>query len=50
MGTHKSSNHEARKKKYANQFDKTKRNKEKHISILKKLNPFWPSKKPKEKK
>lgn len=41
---------DARKKKYAAQFDKTKRNKEKHISILKKLNPFWPSKKPKEKK
>lgn len=41
---------ENRKKKYAAQFDKTAKNKAKHISILKKLNPFWPNKKPKEKK
>lgn len=41
---------DARKKKYAAHFDVTKKNKEKHISIMKRLNPFWPSKKPKEKK
>lgn len=39
-----------RKKKYAAQFDKTKKNKEKHISIMKKLNALWPAKKLKEKK
>lgn len=50
MGTHKSSDSKARKEKYTKQFDRTKRNKEKHISLLRRLNPFWPSKKPKEKK
>lgn len=50
MGTHKSSDSKARKEKYAKQFDRTKKNKEKHISLMKKLNALWPSKKPKEKK
>ena len=38
---------ENRKKKYAAQFAKTEANKKKHIAILKKLNPFYPNKKPK---
>lgn len=50
MGDHKKSDRDARKKKYAKQFDRTKANKEKHISILKRLNPFWPNKKKKESK
>ncbi len=48
MGTHRKSDSKARKEKYTKQFDRTKRNKEKHISLLKKLNPFWPKKKEKK--
>lgn len=50
MGTHKSSDSKARKEKYAKQFDRTKKNKEKHISLMKKLNSLWPGKKPKAEK
>lgn len=41
---------ENRKKKYAAGFDRTKKNKERHILKIKLLNPFFPNKKPKEKK
>lgn len=49
MGQHRKSNHDARKKKYAAQFDRTKRNKEKNIAKMKKDNPNYPNKKEKEK-
>ena len=45
MGTHKSSNHEARKKKYAAQFARTESNKKRNINKLKEANPNWPGKK-----
>lgn len=48
MGTHRKSNAETRKKKYANQFAKTEANKKKHLSLLQKLNPFYPKKKEKK--
>lgn len=48
MGSHKSSDHDARKKKYAAQFARTEANKARHIAKMKKLNPNWPEKKEKE--
>ena len=35
MGTHKSSNHDARKKKYTAQFARTEANKKRNIAKLK---------------
>ena len=49
MGQHRKSNHDARKKKYSAQFERTAKNKAKHIEKLKKENPNWPNKKDKEK-
>lgn len=43
MGTHKSSNHEARKKKYTAQFARTEATKKKNIEKMKKQNPNWPN-------
>ena len=48
MGTHKSSNHEARKKKYTAQFARTEANKKRNIEKLKAANPNWPDKKGKQ--
>lgn len=48
MGTHKSSDSNARKAKYQKQFDRTKRNKEKNIAKMKKDNPNYPGKKEKK--
>lgn len=45
MGSHKSSDRDARKKKYSAQFDRTARNKAKHIEKLKKENHNFPNKK-----
>lgn len=47
MGSHRKSNHDARKKKYANQFARTEANKKRHIAKMKKNNPNWPEKKDK---
>lgn len=48
MGSHRKSDGNARKAKYSKQFDRTARNKAKHIERLKKENPNWPNKKEKE--
>ena len=45
MGCHKSSNHDARKKKYADQKIRTEANKKRHIAKLKAENPNWPERK-----
>ena len=45
MGTHKASNHDARKKKYTAQFARTEVNKKRNIEKLKAANPNWPDKK-----
>lgn len=45
MGAHKSSNHDARKKKYTAQFLRTEANKKRNISKMKAANPNWPEKK-----
>ena len=45
MGTHKSSNHEARKKKYAAQFARTEANKKHNIAKMMAENPQYPAKK-----
>lgn len=45
MGTHKSSNHEARKKKYSNQFARTEVNKKRNIAKMMAENPQYPAKK-----
>lgn len=45
MGQHRKSNHDARKKKYTAQFDRTARNKERNIAKLKADNPQWPERK-----
>lgn len=45
MGTHKSSDHDARKKKYAAQFSRNEANKKRNIAKLKIANPNWPEKK-----
>ena len=45
MGSHKSSNHDARKKKYASQFARTEENKRRNIDKMKAANPNWPNKK-----
>lgn len=45
MGSHKSSNHDARKKKYTAQFARTEANKKRNINKLKAVNPNWPGKK-----
>lgn len=47
MGTHHKSNRDARKKKYAKQFDRTKKNKETHKAMMIRLNEFWPKNKQK---
>lgn len=47
MGVHKASDHDARKKKYQNQFLHTERNKSKHKAKMLALNPNWPNKKEK---
>lgn len=47
MGTHKSSNHEARKRKYTAQFTRTEANKKRNIEKLKAANPNWPERKSK---
>lgn len=48
MSVHKRSDHEARKRKYANQFVRTDMNKARHIAKMKKDNPNWPDKKEKQ--
>lgn len=45
MGAHKSSNHDARKKKYTAQFARTEANKKRNINKMKEANPNWPEKK-----
>ena len=45
MGVHKKSDHAARKAKYTAQFDRTARNKARHIAKMKELNPNYPEKK-----
>lgn len=45
MGTHKSSNHDARKKKYTAQFAKTEANKKRNIAKMMADNPQFPAKK-----
>lgn len=45
MGTHRKSNSDARKKKYAAQFDRTARNKQRNIAKMKEANANWPEKK-----
>lgn len=45
MSQHKSSNHEARKKKYAAQFVRTEANKKRNIAKMKEANPNWPGRK-----
>ena len=45
MGTHRSSDGAARKAKYQKQFDRTARNKAKHIEKMKRDNPNYPNKK-----
>lgn len=47
MGSHKSSNHEVRKKKYTAQFAKTEANKKRNIAKMKMANPQWPERKAK---
>ena len=48
MGVHKKSNHDARKKKYADQFLRTDANKARHKAKMLKDNPNWPDKKEKQ--
>ena len=48
MGAHKSSNHDARKKKYTAQFARTEANKKRNIAKMKAANPNWPDKKGKQ--
>lgn len=45
MGTHRKSNSDARKKKYAAQFPRTEANKKRNIAKMKKANPNWPERK-----
>lgn len=45
MGTHKSSNHDARKKKYTAQFARTEANKKRNINKMMADNPQYPAKK-----
>lgn len=47
MGSHKSSNHDARKKKYTAQFPRTEANKKRNINKMKLANPNWPDRKDK---
>lgn len=47
MGAHKSSNHDARKKKYTAQFTRTEANKKRNINKMKLANPNWPARKEK---
>ena len=47
MGAHKSSNHDARKKKYTAQFSRTEANKKRIIAKMKLANPNWPERKDK---
>ena len=47
MGTHKSSNHDARKKKYTAQFARTEANKKRHLAKMKAENPNYPERKKK---
>lgn len=48
MGTHKSSNHDARKKKYTAQFARTEANKKRNIGKMMAENPQYPAKKGKK--
>ena len=45
MSSHKSSDRDARKKKYTEQFARTEANKKRNIAKLKEANPNWPDKK-----
>lgn len=45
MGTHKASDHDARKKKYTAQFARTEANKKRNIEKMKAANPNWPERK-----
>ena len=45
MGSHRKSDHDARKKKYANQFARTEANKKKNIAKMMADNPNYPKKK-----
>ena len=45
MGTHKSSNHDARKKKYTAQFARTEANKKRNLAKMMAENPNYPNKK-----
>lgn len=47
MGTHKASNHDARKKKYAAQFLRTEANKKRNIAKMMAENPQYPARKDK---
>jgi len=47
MGSHRKSDHDARKKKYAAQFARTEGNKKRNIEKMKKDNPNYPGKKEK---
>lgn len=48
MGCHKSSNHDARKKKYTAQFIRTEANKKRNINKMMADNPAYPAKKEKD--
>ena len=45
MGTHKKSNHDARKKKYTSQFARTEANKKRNLAKMMTQNPNYPNKK-----
>ena len=45
MGTHKKSDHDARKKKYTSQFARTEANKKRNINKMLADNPQYPAKK-----
>lgn len=47
MGTHKASNHDARKKKYTAQFARTELNKKRNINKMMADNPQYPARKAK---
>lgn len=48
MGTHRKSNHDARKKKYTTQFARTETNKKRNIAKMMADNPNYPARKEKE--
>lgn len=45
MSSHKSSDRDARKKKYTSQFVRTEANKKHNIAKMKAANPNWPERK-----